>query len=69
MGYKSDIFGKIWDVRNQTFEKLCEDFKQPPFNLDVRQYLTMPSLANEFFRKTVYIPNKYKLFLKHIFLF
>ena len=57
--YKYAEFYCLQDVKilNKTFEKLCQDFKQPPFNLDVRRFLTMPQLANEFFRQTVYIPN------------
>lgn len=38
------------------FEKLCDGFMKE-FNIDVKNILTTPTLANEFFNRNVYYPN------------
>ena len=43
-------------VLRLSFEKLCEGFKDE-FGIDVKRKLTTPSIADEFFRNKVYIPN------------
>ena len=57
--YKYAEFYCKQDVRilREAFEKLCDGFKSE-FNIDVKNILTTPSLANEFFNQNVYYPNK-----------
>jgi len=56
--YKYAEFYCIQDVRilREAFEKLCKGFMEE-FNINVKEKLTTPALANEFFEKSVYIPN------------
>ena len=56
--YKYAIFYCEQDVRilRLSFEKITDGFMKE-FNIDVRKVLTTPSLANQFFTKSVYIPN------------
>lgn len=57
--YKYAEFYCKQDVRilREAFEKLCDGFKNE-FNIDVKNILTTPALANEFFNQNVYYPNK-----------
>ncbi len=56
--YKYAEFYCQQDVRilRLAFEKLCEGFLSE-FNIDVKKILTTPTLANEFFNRSVYYPN------------
>ena len=56
--YKYAEFYCQQDVRilRESFEKLCEGFKKE-FDIDVRTKLTTPSVAYEYFRQKVFIPN------------
>jgi len=57
--YKYAEFYCKQDVRilREAFEKLCDGFMNE-FNIDVKSLITTPTLANEFFSREVYEPNK-----------
>ena len=56
--YKYSIFYCEQDVRilRLSFEKLADGFMKE-FNVNVKTLLTTPTLANEFFKQNVYLPN------------